>query len=249
MTPPAGAGAQRQRPGASVGARFAWTGALLLTLVVTALLGRALFADLYAEHGQSRRRAAPTGAVALEATRIATRLAPWQAQAWRAYAQSLASRGEHSSALEPLREALRRAPADASLWLDLARALARDGNFGAPLEHAVATAQRLAPNSPSVQLALAMEGAQFWRHASAPMQELWLASMRFALRRNARQFLLFVAAAQREEYVCGYVGAELDLARWCEFARGSRGFCAQPGLTRGQQRKCWKHGFLPRQRP
>lgn len=183
-----------------------------------------LFAQAYAlraaEAGVANPGNPQDNPVSLEASRIAVRLTPWQAERRADYAWRLQQHAEPLSAGRELLEALRWAPADAYRWLELERLLLEQLDTGPMTEQASVMANRLAPHSPTIQAENTRLGLRHWVQGSQLLQEQWLISMQFMLGRDRRAFLDPVAASRRQRIFCLGPAPGLGLSDWCKAQRG-----------------------------
>lgn len=246
---PAAAHAQPPRSGPPGLARLGWGLALVAAAVMTAYLGRGLLATLYESHALERRRLLADSTVALSASELAARLAPWRAGVHRSRAQSLVLRRQPEAARAQFALALQRAPGDAALWRDYARALPRMGEFGAPLLAAMQRALTLAPRSRTTRFGFAVDALYYWNHGTAPVQALWLESLRLTLAVEARRFLRYTGMARRERLLCAYHGTTLQLQQWCEQTAGMRIACDSDTLDPAVRGFCDSIGLFRPERP
>ena len=241
------AGSDRARRAPRAASRLALLLAALAIFAVTAVAGRAFLADLYAGYGDVRQRGGTPGPVTLRASELARGLAPWRAVLLARYGESLAAHAGLAAAEPVLAQALARAPGDAFVWRYKARTLQRHGEFGAPLLRVLERTQALAPNARGLQLAAAIDGLYYWRHAGPELQQFWLARMRQAVHRDERRFLRAVIRSEREQIFCGYVGTQLKLRRWCGLVARYRAHCNSGETPKGQLEWCRRNALLWRQ--
>lgn len=184
------------------------------------LNGLELVAAGYA--GVARQALESSGPPAVAAANIATTLTPWSATRHALEGWLQAESGESETALRSYDRALRWAPADALIWTEFAQVRARAGRFDDALLRAVARAQALAPHSPPVQRALAEMGLAYWPHGAGPLQERWLASMRYQLERSPASLLARVLTRGQAQAFCEGPATALGQQSWCSTLRATR---------------------------
>jgi len=191
-----------------IAALFAATALALLNLVNLAGAGYARFASQHLDR--------PDAAATLAATRIAAQWPPWSSAHVALHGWVLAENRQEGAALAAYLEALRLAPGDPLLWSEYGLALARLGQFGPALTLAVTQGQRLAPNSPAVQRAVADLGLGYWSRGTPEQRALWLEGMRRELDRNRAGFLGHVLTRGQGMTFCRDPALRLGEAPWCE---------------------------------
>jgi tetratricopeptide (TPR) repeat protein len=202
---------------------------------VGALYGSYAFDLLRRPGGYERGAAAAHQAVAL---------APWRAESHMRLAEARLIGGDHDGALAATTLRLQWAPADAYAWLQLASVYRADGRFDSRLQAAYQSAQRRAPQSPSLDFLIAMDGLRDWRFGDAALRSIWLGAMERTLRRNRGLLLREVVVRHREQAFCDYTLPHLPaLGPWCEDARRLRKACAQKDLRADQLAWCENAGF------
>jgi len=70
-------------------------------------------------------------------------------------------------------------------------------------------------------------GIGYWNFGDRTIRESWARSMIYVLRNDPRKLLRAVVATHREYPFCGFVGAELGLAAWCDTVSWLRPLCEQ----------------------
>ena len=219
-----------------------WACSRVLTLGLAALLvmagGLRLFAALYydaARHSGALGDFHRAGLASGFATRIGEPSAT-------PYAGRLAALdGDQAVVLERYRRAVRDAPSDGYRWAELAQSLALAGDFGERLDQAVQQAQRLAPRSQAVNLALA---DLRWRYGGllTPEQQLVLEpNLGRALKDLSQRPLLLerIVRARRQTAFCAEYGLRFTGGRWCQSIDADLARCAQPQrLERERQQWC-----------
>lgn len=218
---------------------------LAFSLALGVVGGVQLSAELYYQvakrsgwHSDTRRAEAAGG--------LAGRL--WQRNAVAYGGRLAAVEGDAQVLKQRYAVTLRNAPSDAYRWTEFARALAVVGDFGPEFDLAVQRAQRLAPRSPAVHLALSDVR---WRHG-AELSEVQLAALMPSFARTMQQpqqrqqLLDRIVRARRHPAFCAEYGARFTGGRWCARIEAQLAACATPAnLSKPQRRWCGRVAALP----
>ena len=186
-----------------------------------------LLADLYARYGSELRAADAKNPVAQQAAAAAVRLTRVNPSYRADYAWSLSARGDFDGMRKQYHQALRLDPANPYRWIEYAQLLSRSHRFDAEYTQSVLRVQQLAPNSPSIQLYNAWVGVSDWNFGDRSIRDSWARSMIHVLRNDPWKLLRPIVAVHREYAFCGFVGAELGLAAWCDTVMWLRPLCEQ----------------------
>lgn len=221
--------------------------AALLVLALAGIAGAATLSSLYTAAAFDLARRAPADAASLAASDLATRLAPWRAEAWMRRADSLSAAGHREDALAAVDARLQTTPADAYAWLQRARIRASNSRFGTDVLADYRMALSRLPHSDTLNLLIAFDGLHWWRFGNEDLQALWLDSMRHSLRHDRRRFLRQVILRRRETVFCSFAAAgSRGLAGWCAGAAKARVACATPDQLKPRQAAwCRREGFSP----
>ncbi|MES2884621.1 MAG: hypothetical protein V4709_07445 [Pseudomonadota bacterium] len=218
---------------------------LAFSLALMVIGGVQLSADLYYQvakrsgwHSDTRRAEA--------AGSLAARL--WQGNAIAYGGRLAAVEGDAQVLKQRYALALRNAPADAYRWTEFARALALVGDFGPAFDLAVQRAQRLAPRSPAVHLALAdvrwRHGTQLSDRQLAALMPSFARTMQYPQQRQ--QLLDRIVRERRHPAFCAEYGARFTGGRWCAGIETRLAACATPEtLSKPQRRWCRGVAALP----
>ena len=218
---------------------------LAFSLALVVFGGVQLSADLYYQvakrsgwHGDTRRAEA--------AGSLAARL--WQGNALAYGGRLAAVEGDAEALKQRYATTLRNAPADAYRWTEFARALALIADFGPEFDLAVQRAQRLAPRSPAVHLALAdvrwRYGGQLSEVQLAALMPSFARTMQLAQQRQ--RLLDRIVRARRHPAFCAEYGARFTGGRWCARIEAQLANCSAPeALNKSQRRWCREVEALP----
>lgn len=186
--------------------------ALMLASAIVAFNGARLLALLYTQY--SGELVDSHVADSHSAATQAQTLAPWQLGGHRA--QLRLRRNTAANVLEASTESLRWAPSDPYLWFEFAQAAALRGFYGDTLAYALRQVNHLAENSPTLQGAVTHMGIRHWPYGDAASRREWLASARFVLKTNGRQYLRAAKKSGGAARLCWTLGPELNLSVWCD---------------------------------
>jgi hypothetical protein len=159
-----------------------------------------------------------------------------------------AVRRDDATLLERFRQTLRDAPSDPYRWTEFALALAWNGDFGPRFDLAISQAQRLAPHSPAVHLALADAR---WRYAvllsPAQLDALQPSLTRTMQHLGQRQKMLdHLVRARRHPAFCAEHAALFTGGRWCARIDSELAACSRPEkLDAHKRRWCRRVEALP----
>lgn len=224
--------------------RWLWLFPALLLVAAAAWAAASLFSDLYLLTARHRELAHPNSVVALSASEMATRLAPWKSEAWQVRADLLSRAQRNGQAAEIMANAVRWAPVDGARWSVFAQLWAQASGLGAPYRAALTRAVALAPYVPSTRRHVALQGVFWWRQGDAAVQRLWLDSMRATLKMDLSLFPAMVVWAHHEEAFCQDVGAALKLKQWCDWTAFMRASCySGKPLYPAQRQYCETYGY------
>jgi hypothetical protein len=211
---------------------------------LAAAFALAVLSDAYGRISAEQRAAGGSNLAAVSAARHASRLQPWRVGFRIDLAWTLGVRGDVAAMRAEYRRALSWAPASAYAWLEYAQSLARAHRLDPEYTLALSRASFLSHARP-VQLQIARMGANHWSEGGEQDRGLWARNMAVALRSSPNEFLWQVLRARREGPVCGYVGAELGLSRWCAAVSSARQICdgLAPGAKGAAVDQCHRLGL------
>jgi hypothetical protein len=216
---------------------------IALCLALSLLQFALLLADQYGQYSAEILRENHDAKVAAQAAASGISLAPYIPALHESLALALIADGQVETGLIRHREALRLAPADAQLWAEYSESLAYTGHFGPELEQAQHNALSLGPESARVNWQIALLGARYWNRGNTAQQADWARAMLKTLDEYPARFQYTLVNIGRASAVCVYAGAELGLARWCEYAQWLMTACQQADLPPAAQRACGKFGI------
>jgi hypothetical protein len=216
----------------------------LVAMTVALLSGANAMGALYGSYAFELLRRPGGYAQGAAAARQAVALAPWRAESHMRLAEARLIGGDRDGAFAASSMRLQWSPADAYAWLQIASAYRANDRFDSRLQAAYETAQRRAPQSPSLDFLIAMDALRDWRFGDAGLRTIWLGATERTLRRNRGLLLREVVVRHREQAFCDYALPHLPaLGRWCEDARRLRKACGQDDLRADQLAWCQNAGF------
>jgi hypothetical protein len=220
-------------------------GFLSLLLALTALLlnGRWLLAQGYERYAAeyAARAGGDNGQLAAD---LAIRLTPYAVRPHLLASLLYELQQQPQLALEQGQQALRHGASDPFVWMAYAHLRMRLNLMDDELAHALAEVERLAPYSYWLQSRNARLGLQYWEWGTAGHRRLWLRSIDFVLKTDARSFLRYVLAMRREELFCReFQDRGEPLAAWCHGALRARRLCFMPPINPGVRDWCRRNGL------
>jgi len=194
----------------------------ILTIVV--LLGCGFFAtsQLFASaYATVANRSSQPSETALNASRLATRLAPGKVEYLHTRAYLEESLSGSAPALETYHQSLAANPSWPNTWAAIARHHARYNNFDDKMLTAVVRSQALGPYERTLQYINATVGVDYWYQLSPALREALQPSIMFSLSHEAAKPLLaYINTQGRTRLFCRrFTAAVPGSAKWCESAR------------------------------
>lgn len=222
-------------------ARLSWALCLLMSvgLLYWGLLG--FIAEFQITSASYNRKSLGSADLSGAAAALAIEMAPWKFRAWIESGTSDLASGRSNSV--SAHQAIYWSSADAQPWALMARQLIMDRHYEFPFKAVTLRIADLAPNSPSYQMELSIEGVYAWNHGDNDLHRLWLDNIFAALRRNPHKLLFNVVSMQKEAQFCAYAVTTAKLRNWCTFASSARQGCSTGKLTADQSAWCHTSGF------
>jgi hypothetical protein len=222
--------------------RAAVAGLGLVSLALAGVFASGIAAELYGRIAAEHRSKGIFTLAGVSAARQAANLQPWRPASRAEVGWMMGLRGDLRPLHKQYRRALRLAPASAYLWLEYAEALARSYQLDNDYTVAVERATTLAPSARPVQVAAARMGSRHWNQGDEKVRAVWARNMSHVLATTPYDLLWPVVRDRREDVLCGFVGAELGLARWCFAVSAARTLCDTvetdaPGVAAEQCRR------------